>query len=335
MVSSGLRSFNFSFMSKIQSFTSAQRGSIAATAGEIYLESDTNKLLLYLGKNTWKEIECAGRSLPNSYVGGADDLHYPDGLFSNSAATYYIDTSPMFHYDSSYLGGSSFPFKSFFPDESLYTIGDRSGKGRNCSRDPSGSSTLATVDLGISSTLSSGSKTMPAISSAGGYFGLNAFAMPRCFTGFFVQCSRVSTNMHVTPFSSYSRWYTRPNGDCSFGDTTTAPGPSTALTSGPFIRIGRTNSSTVEQWTDLAGVARSPHVSASQISRAVTNNILTGLLHNSTSYYMYTWEIIGFAAHLDISSINMVKDYLENKYNGIKGTDPTSTPIEPTSLITL
>ena len=176
---------------------------------------------------------------------------------------------------------------------------------------------------------------MPAISSAGGYFGLNAFAMPRCFTGFFVQCSRVSTNMHVTPFSSYSRWYTRPNGDCSFGDTTTAPGPSTALTSGPFIRIGRTNSSTVEQWTDLAGVARSPHVSASQISRAVTNNILTGLLHNSTSYYMYTWEIIGFAAHLDISSINMVKDYLENKYNGIKGTDPTSTPIEPTSLITL
>ena len=45
------------------------------------------------------------RDTLSSSTGGADELNYPNGLYTNSEATYFLNTSPEVHLDTAHFNG--------------------------------------------------------------------------------------------------------------------------------------------------------------------------------------------------------------------------------------
>ncbi len=81
-------------MSQLLTCTSVTRPSDVRT-GDLLFETDTNRLIFWDGI-VWR-IYNSDRSLPGT--GGDDELHYPAGIWSSSAAEYIVNTAPLLHFD--------------------------------------------------------------------------------------------------------------------------------------------------------------------------------------------------------------------------------------------
>jgi len=89
-------------MSQLLTCTSSTRPSDVRT-GDLLFETDTNRLIFWDGV-VWR-IYNSDRSLPGT--GGEDELHYPAGIWSNASSTYFVNTQPLFHFDSEYVDGAT------------------------------------------------------------------------------------------------------------------------------------------------------------------------------------------------------------------------------------
>lgn len=89
-------------MSQLLTCTSSTRPSDVRT-GDLLFETDTNRLIFWDGI-IWR-VYNSDATLPGT--GGDDELHYPAGIWSDSGATYYVDTAPFLHFDYKYIDGQT------------------------------------------------------------------------------------------------------------------------------------------------------------------------------------------------------------------------------------
>jgi hypothetical protein len=86
-------------MSKIKTTTSTTRPTDAET-GELFFETDTNRLIFWDG-NIWHVYM---RDSITSTTGGIEELHYDTGIWSDQQNANYIPQSPVMHFDSTRVG---------------------------------------------------------------------------------------------------------------------------------------------------------------------------------------------------------------------------------------
>ena len=98
-------------MSVIQTITSDTRPAVPVE-GALFYETDTNRLLLFANSS----FHVYNRDSLTQSQGGVDELHYPQGIFSSTTATYSLTTSPALHLDASYPNGLT--------NEFTYTLDD-------------------------------------------------------------------------------------------------------------------------------------------------------------------------------------------------------------------
>jgi hypothetical protein len=323
-------------MAKIPPITSDNRPSDPAQ-GEVYYESDTNRIVVFDG-SVWHVYN---RDSMSYSTGGDDDLHYPQGLYADSAANYYIANSPDIHLDANHIDGLSINSGLSHGDYVLNWY-DRTHNNYNMesNRYADGISTSASVhhcqvDLNISSTLSGGACTMPALfNSQHDRYNLDSSApqsIALANTVFYIAAG----GSNVSPFNNYAYWYRGAGGspfnhiitwNSSKGYGATLQGRFTSNYSvGPHLTIGRQDGSTAYVWDTESG--GSPIGGSDAYSASVNARDISGGIFRS-SYEMKMWELIIFNQALDISEINTVKSYLQNKYAGLSASLPSggSTP---------
>ena len=87
-------------MSKLKTTTSSTRHLTNPQTGELFFETDTSRLVYWDG-NKWHVYR---RDSINYTTGGAEELHYATGLFSDTQNVNYITQSPVMHFDSTRIG---------------------------------------------------------------------------------------------------------------------------------------------------------------------------------------------------------------------------------------
>jgi hypothetical protein len=315
-------------MSKLTTTTSTTHPSNPST-GLLLYETDTNRIIFWDG-SVYRIFNSDTVSSP---TGGADDIHYPSGLFTNTNANYYISTTPQFHFDANYLDGVNITTGSdgdvAIPTNS-FGWRDRTNANYKTYNATNGTCNLKT---NISGTLSDGKCTMPAIANQSGlalqlnYAPETGFpANPGTeFTMFSIQCGAGQAN--ITPFGNYTQFYQDGGATHMFaGISASMTNHAQSLSIGPNLRIGRSGSGGTEYWDTAIGGNTGETGGVVTVAPAYNT-----LIH---TYAMYTWEIIMFSSALSYADINTVKDYLQNKYTGLSESlpDSGSTPALTTIL---
>lgn len=149
-------------MSKLITTTSTTRPSAPAT-GMLMHETDTNRLLFWDGS----AYHIYNRDSTSSPTTGVDDLNYPGGLYTNTGANYHVAATPWLHMDASHLDGLV-PTTGAHDDD-VITWHDRTNNRYAMSSmryaAHGANANNGTLDLNISSALSSGQCTAPAVDS--------------------------------------------------------------------------------------------------------------------------------------------------------------------------
>jgi len=316
-------------MARIPPITSNNRPS-SPVQGEVYYESDTNRIIVYDGV-VWHVYN--RDSLIHS-TGGVDDLHYPQGLYTDTTANYYITSSPAIHMDANHIDGLSVT-SGLSHDDNVFSWYDRTHNNYHMESNRYGNGNAATftkIDLNISSALSGGVCDMPAVdNNTHDMYNFDA-AAPQSITTENTIFYIAAGSGNVSPFNNYSWWYRDSSAstmnhistyNSTYGYTAShRPRFVSNFNIGPHLTIGRQDSSTAYLWdTELGGNPLVGQHSSSAAALAV-NTIFRA------TYAMKIWEVIIFHEALDISEINTVKNYLQNKYAGISASLPSlgSTP---------
>ncbi len=316
-------------MAKIPPITSDNRPSDPAQ-GEVYFESDTNRIVVFDG-SVWHIYN--RDSLINS-TGGVDDLHYPQGVYADTTANYYIASSPAIHMDANHVDGLSVT-SGLSHDDDVLSWYDRTHNNYQMESNRLAVGhvgTFAKIDLNISSTLSGGECNMPAVdNNTHDRYDFDA-AAPQSMTAENTIFYIAAGSGNVSPFNNYSWWYRSSDAatinhiityNSTHGYTAShRPRFVSNFDIGPHLTIGRQDSSTAYLWdTELGG---SPLVGSHSSSAGA---LAVNTIFRAT-YTMKMWELIIFHEALDISEINTVKNYLQNKYAGLSASLPSggSTP---------
>ncbi len=319
-------------MAKIPPITSINRPTNPAQ-GEVYYETDTNRIVVFDG-SVWHVYN---RDSLSYSTGGVDDLHYPQGIYADSTANYYITSSPDIHLDANHIDGLSVT-SGLSHDDNVLSWYDRTHNNYHMESNRSANGNTATftkIDLNISSALSGGACTMPAIDNSTHDRFNNDPSAPQDLelmnTIFYIAAGP----QYVSPFNNYAYWYRGSAGNpfnhiitwnSSHGyDATLQQRFNSNYSVGPHLTIGRQDQTNAYVWdTETGGdpIGGSNAYSSSVAAR----NISQGFFRSS--YTMKMWELIIFNQALDISEINTIKNYLQNKYAGLSASLPSggSTP---------
>ncbi len=151
-------------MSTLLTTTSTSRPSLGSSdTGALYYETDTNRLIFWDGA-IWNVFNRDSTTSPTT---GVDDLNYPSGLYSDTAANYYVGATPWVHMDASHLDGLVETTGAH--NDEIPAWFDRTSNRHEMSSQRY--STYGTnsdsgwLDLNISSSLSGGQCTAPAVDS--------------------------------------------------------------------------------------------------------------------------------------------------------------------------
>tara|TARA_Y100000114_G_scaffold155577_1_gene180130 strand:+ start:7910 stop:8989 length:1080 start_codon:yes stop_codon:yes gene_type:complete len=343
-------------MSTISTTTSSNRGSLSPTDGSVYLETDTNRLLVYYNGS----YNVYNRDSFSTSTGGSEELHYPQGIFSSTTATYSLTTSPVLHLDASYPNG--------IENEFTYTLDDYSQTptayvkywaDRTQSRHvfkESQASIDAFFDFDKSDSLSNGACNAPCI--FGNMFkqiGTDTNSNTNLSTNyphgtvFYVGAPGVAG--YIRPFvhnGSGGNWLRglsgvelfrvgNGNGSLYLAPDYSYPGNSNL---GPYLGIARFDSTnslnqdpneTLKMWLPTKDPFAHPNgidvVSNSTPCKTGTADGAWEYKYGTEDAFLfgfaggtnqdYWWEAIVFPTALSITDINTVKDYLQNKYAGL------------------
>ena len=89
-------------MSTLLTTTSTTRASLSPSAGDVFFETDTTRIIVYDGTD-YVVFNKDGVSFSG---GGAEELHYAGGPFSDATADYFVSDAPVLHFDSARADGS-------------------------------------------------------------------------------------------------------------------------------------------------------------------------------------------------------------------------------------
>jgi hypothetical protein len=89
-------------MSTLLTTTSTTRASLSPSAGDVFFETDTTRIIVYDGTD-YVVFNKDGVSFSG---GGAEELHYAGGPFSDNTADYFVSEAPVLHFDSARADGS-------------------------------------------------------------------------------------------------------------------------------------------------------------------------------------------------------------------------------------
>lgn len=319
-------------MSKLQTTTQSSRPASPPT-GTIYHETDTNRLLFWDGT----QYHVYNRDSLINTTGGVDELHYPQGIYADTTATYYISQSPMLHFDPSHMNGIN--------TQQVYAHGawpeywnERTQNNYQYKETRSGVDAL--MDMNHSATLSSGTNTLPCVNDNGANWTPTG-AAPTTISGdvttFFVLQPTAANSARYVSAGPYLSWYTDNGGSpgtyyhmgvnfsANLGGTPNAAWTNTGETSwnngwrkivdsttGPGLYIGRNSALGNQVWRPDT---RGNHVPIT-ISKATTTEDISPI-GSPNNYNQYIYEIIIFDTALSIAEVNKVKSYLQNKHQGL------------------
>ena len=315
-------------MSKIKTTTSTTRPPDAAT-GELFFETDTNRLIFWDGS----KYHVYNRDSLIQTTGGTDELHYPQGLYSDDTATYYLSQSPMLHFDASHMNGVD-KTQLYAHDAWAEYWNDRTQNNYQYRELASGVD--AEMDLNQSNLMSGNTNSMPCVKDNGAYWTPTGGA-PQTISGdvttFFVLQPN-NPNNYVTP-GPYDSWYNNNNTTANqtythlkarFGANTGAtPNPAWTNTgetswvdwrlavdqsTGPGLYIARNSDLGNQVWRPDS---RGNHVPMT-VGQTSAEGDLSTLGH---TYGQWMYEIMFFDTALSIADVNKVKSYLQNKYEGL------------------
>jgi hypothetical protein len=300
-------------MSAIVTTTSSGRPQ-SPTNGGVYFETDTNRIIVWDG-GMWHVYNRDSLSLITS---GTEDLHYPQGIYSNTSANYHIATSPILHFDSNHMDGLT-TNNPYADNQWAQVWYDRTQNRHKFVETTSGSDAKMQF-----------SGPMPYVRNfAAAYFPDYPSTTPTEITGeltlMYVMNPAETALMAPT---NYSSGYRNGTGTSfNFLGKTLDPGVHSSSqtdyfleisgSTGPGIFIGR-NSATkgLQVWRpDSRNNVRPAYAELDKTFsyRSTTHNI-PSLLH---TYHMCAYEIIWWDKALTIAEINTVKDYFQNKYLGL------------------
>jgi hypothetical protein len=129
-------------MSSLPTYTGETRPSSPTPGDAIYL-SDVNRIAVYDGDiSEWRLFNSDGLV---SNAAGPGELHYANGIYDSTSAPYYLDVSPLMHFDGKYIDGAD---SSNNPANGIAvtTWSDRSGGVVNYDLTQSTGSTQAIFD---------------------------------------------------------------------------------------------------------------------------------------------------------------------------------------------
>ena len=292
-------------MSQLQTIKSNSRPT-SPVEGSVFYETDTKRILIY-AQGTYHVYN---RDSLSYSTGGTDELNYPQGLYFDSEAQYYVDKTPLFHIDASHIDGVTKDAPSG-SDSWLQYIYDRTNAKYEWKEMHGGVD--AVLNTTQSSTLSNGENITPCIQDNGCPYTPQGGA-PTSTSGhqtLFAVIQPNNTNKYVT-IGPYSSWYTNHGtANIMFGynvgswlnlkDVTN--------TTGPGLYIARNGPLGLQNWrvgdNDPAAITL-PYFGGS-----------ASLATFGHTYNQFFWEVILFQDALSIAQVNIVKDYLQSKYVGL------------------
>ena len=318
-------------MSTLLTTTSIQKDSLTPETGALYYETDTNRLLLWDGT----QFHVYNRDSLTNTTGGVDELHYPQGIYSDTTATYYISQSPMLHFDASHMNGINTQ-EVYAHDEWAEYWNERTQNNYQYRETANGVD--AVMDLNHSGLMSSNTNTLPCVRDNGSFYtptGNAPISISGDVTTFFVLQPNNTSGL-VSP-SNYDSWYNNNNttanqtyfhmktsfgnnlggtpnpawtntGETSWANWRLAVNPTT----GPGLYIGRNS--------DLGHQVWRPDSRGNHVPITVGKTTSIGdleLIGSPYNYNQWIYEIMFFDTALSITEVNTVKSYLQNKHQGL------------------
>ena len=295
--------------------------------GAVYYETDTNRLIVYVG-DKWHVYNRDSFALNNA---GTDELHYAQGIYTDTNATYHLNTSPVLHFDSQHIDGLN---RTDLNDGDHVPVWRDRTHARHAyyyqSSNPNYSKWDANrlgADLGGVHAFNSYFKNnLNPNGFSGGTVGSAPEYMYGDGTLFWVIASN-NINQYITPHV-YNHWYRYSTGVKFFGaqyagnlGSQYGSGYFASATqgTGPALFIGRRSGNQTGVWRgDARGSTTVNGVTTLTTEPVYASSTVAGDIRQlSHSYDQTLYEIIWFDSALSIEEMNVVKSYLQNKYAGM------------------
>ena len=247
---------------------------------------------------------------------GANALHYPNGIFFDSGANYYISTQPIMHFDADYIDGAD-PANNPANAAALSSWGDRSGTATN-------------YDL----TQATANK-QPAFYDVGGLTGVDfdgiaenfslstSLALPANLTQVIIATNTDSGENSLsglTPATESCAGALFTTGGACGGASIRLAGTNqtssvpTFSTSSPNIHIVTKASTAYKYWhqggSALYSITASFSMTATKMFSHYIDKGCDARIH----------ETLIFDSALSVSDLNVIKDYANNKYSGLSAS---------------
>ena len=318
-------------MSQVRTITSTTRPTVAPD-GAVFFETDTNRLVVYVSGT----YHVYNRDSLSTATGGADELNYPAGLYTNSSAQYYVSTAPAVHLDTAHWNGvdrngadtpaanpnitsgggaartwdavwfdrtnNKHPYFRYNSTQSVTKVEDRNGFSDFFGIQPT-SHNYFRNDLNHGGHHLNGIlMTTGSVTGLVGdwtVFAVIGVASSHTQWTYSGSLSHAGAN-HITAGSG--------GGKVQINNVYTV---TAGTTTGPRLIIKRndTTANVLSAWGSEDGGATAP---VTGLSSSTNFSDYLGFAPNNDVAY----ELIFFPSALNIADINTVKDYLQNKYNG-------------------
>jgi hypothetical protein len=297
------------------------------TEGAVYYETDTSRLIIYVG-DKWHVYNRDSYAINDA---GTDELNYAQGIYTDTNATYHLSTSPVLHFDSQHLDGLN---KTDLNDTDHVPVWRDRTHARHAYYVQSSNTAYSNweanrqgADLGgVKLTGTFFKNNLNPNNHTGGTVGSAPEYIHGDGTLFWVIASNAS-NSYATPHT-YNQWYKYSTGQKFFGaqyaaNLGAAYGTGYFATAnnltGPSLFMGRRTGTFASIWrgdargsTTISGQTKlttEPFTATTSV-----NGDIRQLGHN---YSMTMYEVIWFDSALPIEEMNVVKNYLQNKYAGM------------------
>lgn len=247
---------------------------------------------------------------------GANALHYPNGIFFNSLATYYISTQPIMHFDADYIDGAD-AANNPINGATLTAWGDRSGGVNNYN--------LSQTTAAEQPTYYSVAGLTGVTCDSGDYFDLaTSLATPTSLTQVIIATNTDGSENSLIGLSPDSTSATSANTlfgtggaygtQIKLGGTSQTTNQPTFSQTDPNIHVVTKSGTAWKYWYQGGSSVYSITASYSKTLTTMFAGYFQGVdarIH----------EVLVFDSTLSISDLNIIKNYANTKYSTMAASD--------------
>lgn len=290
-------------MRNLPTYTGATRPSSPSAGDAIYL-SDVNRLAVYDGDiSEWRTFNSDGLVYN---AAAPDELHYTNGIYDSPSASYYLDVSPIMHFDANFMNGVDASGNPGVGDP-VTSWSDRSGgiTGINLSQATAAKQGLYDLTNGLYGVKQAST----------GYYDLSStYPLGSQLTQIIIASDPDNTDRiaGLTP-SSETCAATLFNLGGACGTTVRlagAAGNSLTLGTGPLLHVVTRNGAAHNYWYQGGSVHTSKTTTTFSMNAVRMFSQYSG---GGTSALIH--EVLVFESELTLAQLNKVKNYVNNKYS--------------------